>query len=26
MMTEKLPRILVAEDNPNDIELALAAF
>lgn len=26
MMTEKLPRILVAEDNPNDIELAMAAF
>jgi len=26
MMSERLPRILVAEDNPNDIELALAAF
>jgi len=25
-MTERSPRILVAEDNPNDIELALAAF
>jgi CheY-like chemotaxis protein len=26
MMTERLPRILVAEDNPNDIELTIAAF
>lgn len=26
MIAERLPRILVAEDNPNDIELTIAAF